>query len=547
LELNILLRGQSNAVMFDYFGGPHAVKAEAERLLGFDGVTDKINIIAGYGQEAGNTMHSATAFLTDWLQARGGDWTAGWDIGGLEAQLLQAVAAQPAAQRDDPTAVLWLHNEYDSKEPGLTAAEWESALRFDAAHLRAAFGQDPSQVPYLFVNAIPYDGAQAESNQAIRQAMADLAADPAFNATIAAQSGDLDMNYDGAFGGSHMGQRDAVTLAGRLALSVAQEFAAHARPGSPVALAGGQVNDLGPEVVGVEAVAGSPSQLRLTVDFDAAGGLAPLDATAASGAGWVLQTAGGPVEANAAALAGGDGLILTFDAPVPADGVLHYGYGYGRIVAADGSGAGHAVYDTLGQPVWTPAEGVAVGEEPVVAPADPVAGTAARVNPDALAAGVLGSSAGAAAATGTPAPVDWNAVAAGVLRDAAVTTTANTAVSAAAVDWNALAAEVRAGFTAAGSDTPGMTDWNALAAQVRAGLDAKEGAGTAAAVDWDALAAEVRAGFTAAGSDTPGMVDWNALAAQVRAGLEAPPVTPDWDAIAATVAANYAANGHWYL
>jgi hypothetical protein len=385
LELNALLRGQSNAMMFNYLGGFSAMKAEAERLLGFDGVNDRLNLISSYGNEGANTIHSATAFLKDWLQAHGGDWTQGWDLGTPERQMLQAIASQPAELRDNPTAVVWLHSEYDSQRETLATAEWESALRFDAAQVRAAFGQAAAEIPYLFVNALPYDNARDTSNQAIKQGMAALAADPGFDAAIAAQAGDLDMDYDGNYGGSHMGAQDAATLAERLALSVAQNFAEYARPGSLVAAAGGAVDDLGPEVVGVETVSGRPDQLLLTVDFDAATALAPLDAAAAGGAGWSVQSGSGTVEASSAALAGASQLLLTFGQSLPADAVLHYGYGRGRITAADGSGEGHAVYDDQGVPVWTPPEGIPVG-------------TAATSKPASL------------AVLDTPSSADWEAV-----------------------------------------------------------------------------------------------------------------------------------------
>jgi hypothetical protein len=379
--LNMMLRGQSNAVLLDEFGAIQAAAQEAERLLGFDGVHDRVNVISSHGQDSANTINSGTAFLTEWVSPRNGDWRQGWEVGPLEAGLLEAIAAQPAEIRADPTGVVWLHNEFDSQQPGLSAAEWESAVRFDAAQLRAAFGQEAAQIPYLFVNAIPYGNSRSDSNQAIKQGMADLADDPGFHAEIAAQAPDLDMNNDGAYGGSHISWSDAGILGQRVALSFAQTFAEYARPGSPVALAGGQVDDLGPEVVRAEFVAGQADQLRLTVAFDSAAGLAALDPTAAGGAGWNVVSGDGLIEAGAVSLAGSNELLVTFEEPLPAGGLLHYNYGYGRLVGADGSGQGHAVYDNYGLPLWTAPEGVALGgigpapaPQPTVQaqPADPI-------------------------------------------------------------------------------------------------------------------------------------------------------------------------------
>ncbi|MBV1796319.1 hypothetical protein [Siccirubricoccus sp. G192] len=393
MELNMLLRGQSNAVLLDHFGAIHAAAREAERLLGFDGVNDRINVISSHGQDSANTINSGTALLTEWLNPRNGDWRQGWEVGPLEAGLLETIAAQPADVRADPTGVVWLHNEYDSKQPGLSAAEWESAVRFDAAQLRAAFGQEAAQLPYLFVNAIPYGNARSDSNQAIKQGMATLAKDPGFHAEIAAQAPDLDMNNDGDYGGSHISWSDAEILGQRVALSFAQAFADHARPGSPVALAGGQVNDLGPEVVSARPVAGRADQLHLTLDFDAATGLAALDPTAAAGTGWNVVSANGFIKASAASPAGSNGLLVTFEQPLPADGLLHYNYGYGRLIAADGTGQGHAVYDDQGLPLWTAPEGVAIGGGALALapqPAEPAA-SAGPIDWHAIAAQVHGN------------------------------------------------------------------------------------------------------------------------------------------------------------
>ncbi|MFC7693482.1 hypothetical protein ACFQY5_32040 [Paeniroseomonas aquatica] len=358
---------------------------KVESLLGFDGVGDKVSLEYSSSSATGNTVYSGTSFLTEWLNAKGGNWQNGWSVDEHEQSLLDFVGRLSAADKAEPTAVVWLHSEYDSGNAGLTPAEFASAVRFDAALVRQAFGQAATSLPYLFVSAIPYSEGTDEGHQAIRTAMEQLAADPAFNGRIAARALDTDMNFqdvtgDGKndYGGPHQSNEDGQQTADRIALSLAQTWAQYAKPGSPVALRAGQIDDLGPQVLSAAPV--GISQIAVKVGFDSAQKLAALDATAAAGTGWtVLGSNGAKLDATAASLTGADTLLLTFGAAVPAGGTLHYGHGYGRLEAADGSGRGHAVYDNEGLPVWTAAQGVAVGGA-AVAPA------AALVSPAAPAA-----------------------------------------------------------------------------------------------------------------------------------------------------------------
>ncbi|HYZ33656.1 MAG TPA: hypothetical protein VE684_15405, partial [Crenalkalicoccus sp.] len=366
-ELNALIRGQSNALYLiegNGWAGYGEIVGRVQQLLGFDGVHDTVHLEYAAGASNGqNTVNSGTAFLTDWLHATNGDWTQGWQTAGPEQGLLDYIHALPAAQRTEPTAVVWLHNEYDSKDWALTPQEWASAVRYDAALVRQAFGQSAAQLPYLFVSAIPYWGTDT-GHQAIRQGMEDLAADRGFNAGIAARALDLDMSRDDTdgnwsttdYGGPHMSDADAIQTADRIALSLAQQWAQYAKPGSPVALAGGELDNLGPQVV--QASVAAPNQLALTVAFDAASRLAALDGAAAAGTGWSVDTGAGWVNGTAARVTGADTLLVTFDGRVAPGETLFYGYGYGRLAGPDGSGEGHAVYDDHGLPVWVPAAGV---------------------------------------------------------------------------------------------------------------------------------------------------------------------------------------------
>ncbi len=69
MDVNVLLRGQSNAVYFMDFGGLSVIQNEVQQLLGFDGANEKVNIIASaYDPGGENTINPATAFLTDWMR-----------------------------------------------------------------------------------------------------------------------------------------------------------------------------------------------------------------------------------------------------------------------------------------------------------------------------------------------------------------------------------------------------------------------------------------------------------------------------------------------
>jgi Ca2+-binding RTX toxin-like protein len=364
MDLNVLVRGQSNAIFLMTTNGGAAGPAlvqEVKRLLGFDGVNDRVNLI----YEDGGTAFGGTSLIGDWHRPFGGDWRQGWQTGPLGQALLDEVGALAAARRDDPTAVLWLHNEFDGTRDDLTTAEWVSAVRHDAAAVRAAFGQGAATVPYLFISAMPYvyDANFRSSdigNQAIRRGMELLAAEPGFNADIAARMTDTDIDGDlpGAYGGGHIDGEDSLQTALRSARAIAESFAEYAKPGSPVALAGGDIADEGPQVVAATRI--GANQLRLDVAHDGAAGFAALDPDAAAGIGWSLRGDGLVMAATSVSIVDADSLLVTFAGPIPPEALLFYGYGYGRLVGADGTGRGNAVYDDTGLPVWVAAEGLAL-------------------------------------------------------------------------------------------------------------------------------------------------------------------------------------------
>ncbi|GJE43512.1 SdrD B-like domain-containing protein [Methylobacterium soli] len=378
-EINVVIRGQSNTVYAsDYYGLNPYLKSEIEKLLGFDGVNQKVNVIGTeQGADRANTERGGTGLLTDWLDPVGGDYKNGWNAKFYELGFLSALGKLPDAQKAAPTAFVWLHNETDSYRPGTTVDKWMSGARYEAGLARAVLGQDVGSVPYMFVNAIPFPtngyGPQPIQNQNIRVGQATLTEDPDFNAAYATrQAGDVDMSGDGAINGFHINVADAQTLLGRVAKSIAEKFKDSAISGSPIALAGGNIDNEGPTVSKVETVAGHPDQLLLTFKYDVATKLGALSGPAADGTSWSLRTDYQDDSANAQAtkaqIIGGDKLLLTFDHAVnAATDKLFYDWGGDRIATSQSaSGVGAAVYDSNNVPVSADPRGVAVNPTAVV-------------------------------------------------------------------------------------------------------------------------------------------------------------------------------------
>ncbi len=272
--------------------------------------------------------------------------------------------------------------------PNLNAADYAAGVRQAMAEERAALGQSAATTPVLFVN-IPYDfgpgGVEAvgdgNGNQIIKAVQQGLTDDPSFNAAIGAQIDDVDMDgTDPYFGGQHLDTTDMTQLVSRLAVSIANEFAQYAQPGSPVALAGGVLDAAGPQAISVQAMAGHPDQLLVQLALaPGSSSIQPLSAAAADGAGWQVRDGRNVVYGTAAQLVdGGQDLLVTFTGAVSVDGQasLFYGYGPGRIFpettdpstgAAEAAGQDAAVYDNQGMPLWETAVGLVVAAAPTAA------------------------------------------------------------------------------------------------------------------------------------------------------------------------------------
>ncbi|WP_200941357.1 SdrD B-like domain-containing protein, partial [Methylobacterium sp. Leaf465] len=386
--LNVIVRGQSNTYFPSRYGDMALMQTQIQTLLGFDGVNQKVNVVAtnvDATKDGALTEWPGTGMLTDWLTPVNGDYTQGWNATFRELGLLSAIGKLPASQQAAPTAVVWLHNENDSQFDGITPAMWESAARYEAGLVRGVLGQDAGTVPYLFVNAIPFVGQttvnQSVNNQTIRVGQAELAEDKGFNAGYAArQASDVDMDVNASGfpskpGDLHVDRADGAQIFSRVALSIAETFRASALPGSPLALASGDIDNDGPRVVRAERVAGAPDQLLLTVAFDQATSLKALGSVAAAGTGWSLRAdwnaAASQALATRAELVDASHMRLTFDRDVPAATELFYGWGGARIALPGQPGIGAAIYDDNDLPLWVDPRGLAVSQ--AVTQAGPIA------------------------------------------------------------------------------------------------------------------------------------------------------------------------------
>ena len=206
-DVNVLIRGQSNAALFTGFGAAGSLEQQLEaRLPGVD-----IHILGESGT-ATSTMYPATGFLD-------------WPRDGEQQGLLNFIRAQPTDIRDNPTVTLWMHNEYDANTPGVTTDQWTAAVRADAVLVRDALGQGVATTPYVFTY-VNYPFTAAGSPEAIKAGMNQLSADPGFNARFDSTAlNGLAMDGPGEPPGGHIGFSDAYVVAGRLAGFIADTVA----------------------------------------------------------------------------------------------------------------------------------------------------------------------------------------------------------------------------------------------------------------------------------------------------------------------------------
>jgi len=378
-DLGILLRGQSNAAIFEAHGAAEKLRAEVARDLGYDGVHDRV-ILFGDRQRS---MWPGVPFVlggparpdqTPWLTGFPGP---GWGIGARERIFLDYLAGLPAPLRHAPVLTLWMHNETDTYGFGLTAQNWAQAVRYDATLVRRVLGVTPAASPYLFVwvpaNFPPENGYKPrvmQTAQAIKQGMALLAEDPGFNGHLGPQTGDLDMSGGEAAGGAgpagglHFSAADSAALVHRMANCAADAVAAYAKPDAPAR--GGALDCAGPVAVSAWQGGRVADVVHVRLALPRGVVLAPLAAAAASGAGWRVLSAAQPdgVAPVSVTLGGADDVALRFARGLGAGGTLYYGYGPGRIAKDGGPGQGAGLYGTDGIPMTTPPNGLPIRQVP---------------------------------------------------------------------------------------------------------------------------------------------------------------------------------------
>ena len=245
MDVNILLRGQSNALIFADSG---AAQALADKLSAATGAT--VHLIDSYGSNGDNTIYSGTEFLTQWMN--------GTQAGDLEQSLLNYVRNQSADIKDNPTLELWMHNESDQKNSSNFSGDWWKTV-YEANHamVEQAFGHSVTTefvpIRYNWGNIDPIvDGMKA--------AVAD-----GQSAGIDWSAYDLaKMDWSGTPNTEHMSANDAYVIADALAKDLAPLVSALAGGDSTGPVTG----PVDPEPVALSAGTGADA-LVLKISQDA--------------------------------------------------------------------------------------------------------------------------------------------------------------------------------------------------------------------------------------------------------------------------------------
>lgn len=221
MELNLLLRGQSNAELFAATGGAQALVDKLEAATGI-----QVHLLAAYETGGNNSIYAGTEFLTQWMN--------GTQAGPLEQSLLNYIQSQPGDIKDNPTLELWMHNESDQKlSDSFSGVDWKAVYEANHALVEQAFGHAVTTefvpIRYNWGNIGPIlDGMKA----AIADGQAAGIDMSAYNLAK--------MDYSGTPNTEHMGAGDAAVIADALAkdlVPLVQQIAAGAAPASVPAAA----------------------------------------------------------------------------------------------------------------------------------------------------------------------------------------------------------------------------------------------------------------------------------------------------------------------
>lgn len=214
-DFNILIRGQSNALLFCNEGG-----ADRLRQLVSSSTFQNVTMLYAWDSSA-NTINSGTAFMD-------------WESGGEKASFLQFINNQSAATKSRPTLTLWMHNEYEQGNGSLTGSAYAARIRSDASSIRSALGQGASTTPYLFAAIrYPYGG----NFDAVNAGWTSLANDSSFNASITYSTSESDIIMNGGpesgDNSSHVGHDGALKMADKLAPLISDIMAGTGIPNQP--------------------------------------------------------------------------------------------------------------------------------------------------------------------------------------------------------------------------------------------------------------------------------------------------------------------------
>ena len=368
MNIDLLVRGQSNAFYFWYDTAAEQVRREVQDDLGLDGTTDRIIVTASPdtfvpGEPFVCPKADCPFGVDPWMRgAHGPRWAAGKQ----EKTFLRYVSKEHVKLKTSVTVTLWLHNESDIYDRYITASAWAEAVRTDAALTRAVLHAQPAASPYVFVwipSAVtPGLGGLPKvvhSAQEIKRGMSLLENDASFYGFAGPQAGDLDMSNDAPGNGYlHMTRNDAASLVHSLANCVANAIRPFARPKSRAAP--GVLDCQGPVARRAEFDPGQPTKIAVRFDLAPGADLQKPSAAAAAGAGWLAVSSDTreTVPAQAVRITSPGAVEVSLAKPVSAGWRLYYGYGVGRIALGGGPGAKSGLYDSLGIPMTMPPAGL---------------------------------------------------------------------------------------------------------------------------------------------------------------------------------------------
>jgi hypothetical protein len=213
--LNVLVRGQSNALLFVDRGGVWTFRDRLAALTGRE-----VHMHFAWGQNQANTIHSGTGWIHEWMN--------GLAAGNLENDFLMFLNGMSPAAKAAPFVEIWMHNEYD-QGADITAANYAALHRAERPMCLQALGLTAANHLRVFVPVRYGFGSNFES---IKNGMESLAADASFNARMswAAYGARMD---GGPVPEAHFGDQDTHDVGWALANELAPLFKQVVTPPPP--------------------------------------------------------------------------------------------------------------------------------------------------------------------------------------------------------------------------------------------------------------------------------------------------------------------------